>query len=269
VKSKFVEIGGLKTHYLSAGEGPMLVMLHGQAPGSCAKTEWPRNIDFFADAGYAVYAPDQAGFGLTDNPDDYSVAVRIAHMRAFVDHFAPERYTIWGCSMGANMGAEIALADPRVDRLVLMPSSQLPPRGDYGSSDAARYLAGKIHSYAPSMDSARELLSLILYDQSLLTEALVRDFYEASAGKNQEAERRRREVGRPPTDHEVLRNLRVPTLLLWALDDPSAIPERALLMQRLIPRAELHVLSHARHWVQYDRPDRANLLVLEFLRARL
>ena len=39
-------------------------------------------------------------------------------------------------------------------------------------------------------------------------------------------------------------------------------------MQRLIPGAELHVLPGARHWVQYDRPDRANALVLAFLRER-
>ena len=268
MKSAFVTVDGVRTHYLTAGEGPMLLLLHGQAPGSCARTEWPRNIDALAEAGYPVYAPDISGFGDSDNPTDWSVAARIAHVRAFVDHFAPPRYAIWGCSMGSNMGCEIALADPRVSQLVLMPSSQLPPRGDYGTSDAARHLAGKIQNYAPSLENAREVLSLILYDQSLVTDTLVRDFHAASAGKNHEAEKRRREAGRPPVDHESLRAIRVPTLLLWALDDPSCIPERALLMQRLIPGAELHVLPGARHWVQYDRPDRANALVLAFLRER-
>lgn len=83
---EFVTVAGLRTHYWHAGSGPVLLMLHGQLPGSCAAVEWGDQVQRFADAGYSVYAIDEAGFGQTDNPSDYSIETRIAHARAFVDH---------------------------------------------------------------------------------------------------------------------------------------------------------------------------------------
>ena len=91
---EFVTVAGLRTHYWHAGNGPVLLMLHGQLPGSCVAVEWGDQVERFADAGYSVYAIDEAGFGQTDNPPDYAIETRIAHARAFVDHIAPERYHI-------------------------------------------------------------------------------------------------------------------------------------------------------------------------------
>jgi 2-hydroxy-6-oxonona-2,4-dienedioate hydrolase len=75
----FVTVAGLRTHYWHAGDGPVLLMLHGQLPGSCVAVEWGGNVQRFADAGYSVYAPDLSGLGLTDNPADasgYAVSAR-------------------------------------------------------------------------------------------------------------------------------------------------------------------------------------------------
>ena len=83
-EQRFATIGGLRTHYLQAGSGPALFMLHGQLPGSSAEVEFGGNIDRFAAAGYTVYAPDLAGFGLTDNPPDFAIEARIAHVEAFI-----------------------------------------------------------------------------------------------------------------------------------------------------------------------------------------
>src|SRR5262249_5394541 len=80
----FVTVAGLRTHYWHAGSGPVLLMLHGQLPGSCVAVEWGDQVQRFADAGYSVYAIDEAGFGQTDNPRDWSIETRIAHARAFV-----------------------------------------------------------------------------------------------------------------------------------------------------------------------------------------
>lgn len=207
----FVTVGGLKTHYLHAGTGPTLIMLHGQLPGSTAEVEFGDSIDFFARAGYAVYAPDLAGFGLTDNPKDFAIEARIAHAKSFVDFVAPRRYAIWGCSMGTYIGAQIALEDPRVDRLVIMPSSLLPPPAASPPPVANRPTVGSfIHRYTPSIENARELLSLVLVNGDRVTDELVRQFYEASSGKNEEAERQRRLAPRPKPIHGDLKRLEIP-----------------------------------------------------------
>jgi pimeloyl-ACP methyl ester carboxylesterase len=52
-------------------------------PGSSAEVEFG-TVDHFAAAGYTVFAPDLAGFRLTDNPRDFGIEARIAHVEAFI-----------------------------------------------------------------------------------------------------------------------------------------------------------------------------------------
>ena len=264
--SHFATISGLNTHYHHAGSGPALFLLHGQLPGSTAAIEFGSTVDHFARAGYSVYAPDLAGYGFTDNPTDFGIEARIAHARAFIDFVNPDRYAIWGCSMGTYIGASIALTDPRVERLVIMPSNVLPPPAP--PRDPARTTVGAVvQEYTPTFENARALLSLVLVNRDELTDELVRQFCEASSGKNAEAERQRRLAPRPPSLYGELHRLKIPSLLIWGADDPSATPERGLAMLHLMRNAEMHVLQQCGHWPQRDRRARTFRLVEDFLRA--
>jgi pimeloyl-ACP methyl ester carboxylesterase len=271
MNKEFVTVGGLKTYCWRAGSGPALLMLHGQLPGSCVEVEWGENVARLADAGFSVYAPDVAGFGRTDNPADFSIEARIAHARAFIDRFKPLSYSIWGSSMGTYMGCAMALEDPRVDKLIVGPSSVLPPplpgAAPAPGGPPPGSVGAVVASYQPSLENARALLNLVVVNRAALTERLVRDFYENSTGKNVAAEHGRRAAGRPRSLLPELGRLRNKALLLWGADDPASAPERALLLQRTIPGAELHVLRDCGHWPQIDQPDRSFELVRAFLRA--
>jgi pimeloyl-ACP methyl ester carboxylesterase len=263
----FATVNGLKTHYLHAGTGPTLILLHGQLPGSTAAIEFGATVDHFASLGYAVYAPDLAGFGLTDNPPDHAIETRIAHARGFIDFVAPPRYAIWGCSMGTYIGAQIALDDPRVDRLIIMPSNVLPPAATTPARAGQVNVGALVQGYTPTPENARALLSLVLVDHARLDDELVRAFVAASSGKNEAAEHGRRAAPRPKPLYGELQHLKVPSLLLWGADDPGATPERALLLLAAIPGAELHLLRQCGHWPQYDQPARTFHLADDFIRT--
>jgi pimeloyl-ACP methyl ester carboxylesterase len=269
-EQRFAAVGGLRTHYLQAGptdgRAPAIFMLHGQLPGSSAEVEFGANIDHFGAAGYAVYAPDLAGFGMTDNPADFSIEARIAHMQAFIAFTGSVPRAIWGSSMGTYIGCLIALRDPRVERLVITPSSVLPPPGTAPRSAAGEKLGHDIHDYTPSLEAARALLSQVLISHPP-SDALVQMFYSMSTGKNQEAEKRRREAGRPRAIHGELGPLTASSLLLWGHDDLSVPGERGLLLFDGMPRAEFHMLHRCGHWPQLDQTERTHRLVGDFLRA--
>jgi pimeloyl-ACP methyl ester carboxylesterase len=265
-EQRFATVGGLRTHYLHAGTGPALFMLHGQLPGSSAEVEFGANIDHFAAAGYAVYAPDLAGFGLTDNPADFTIEARIAHVQAFVAFTGASPRAIWGSSMGTYIGGSIALRDPRVERLVITPSSVLPPPGTAPRSAAGERFGKDIHDYTPSLEAARALLSQVLVSHPP-SDALVQLFYSMSTGKNEEAERQRRAIGRPRAIYGELAALRAAAFVLWGYDDVAATAERGLALFGGLPRAELHMLHRCGHWPQHDQPERTRRLVGDFLRA--
>jgi 2-hydroxymuconate-semialdehyde hydrolase len=56
IQSKFVEVQGVRTHYLEGGAGPKLVLLHSGEFGGCAEITWEFNIEKLARQ-FRVYAP--------------------------------------------------------------------------------------------------------------------------------------------------------------------------------------------------------------------
>src|ERR687887_2127352 len=81
----YLEIHGLRTFYIRAGEGHPVVLIHGGSPGTCSLVNWKLNIEPLAAAAFTVCCFDQPGFGLTDNPMDYSLEFRVVHAKAFID----------------------------------------------------------------------------------------------------------------------------------------------------------------------------------------
>jgi pimeloyl-ACP methyl ester carboxylesterase len=71
-ENKFVQVDGLKTRYIEAGSGPAVICLRGASLDSSADV-FERNRGSLSAAGLRVIAFDQPGFGLTDNPDDFSL----------------------------------------------------------------------------------------------------------------------------------------------------------------------------------------------------
>lgn len=161
----FLEVLGLRTFYIKAGEGHPIVLCHGGSPGTCSSVNWQLNLDPLAAAGFAVYAFDQPGFGLTGNPVDYSLDFRFAHARAFVDLMKIEHYHVMGNSMGAYLAARLALEDPRARRLILVSSNTLAPKGSPESQAKSKKHAEELRAYTPSYENMLKMTQGTIYHQ--------------------------------------------------------------------------------------------------------
>jgi pimeloyl-ACP methyl ester carboxylesterase len=261
----YVDVAGIRTFYLERGSGRPVVLIHGAAPGACSQVSWKPNLDPIARAGFRVLAFDQPGFGNSDLPADYSMEFRVAHARAFLDRLGLERFHLVGNSVGAYIAARLALEDSRVDRLVLVSSSVLAPRGSAEADAMATRHSQELREFSPSLESVRAMTLKTLFRPELVTDELVRERYEMSIGPRLEAQARRRKAppARPIVDE--LSRLTPKTLIFWGADDRGAAVERALPLFKLIPNAELHVFDRCGHWVQWDQAERFNRLVIDFL----
>ena len=263
---QFVDVLGLRTHYLTAGRGgEPLVLIHGGSPGASAGLSWKNNIEALGEAGVEVYAFDQPGFGHTEVPSDHSAAFRLTHARAFVEAMGLSRYALAGNSAGADIAARIALEDDRVRRLVLVASGTLAPAGSAAAQALSKEHAERLLAYTPSIENARKLSLGTLYHAELVTEAFVEERYEMSAGPRYDAMLERRKQPRPDKIHDRLGDLRMETLIIWGRHDGGAAVEKALLLFEAIPRAQLHVFSESAHWVMWDEAARFNNLVADFV----
>ena len=264
---QFVDVLGLKTHYISAGKGgEPLVLIHGGSPGASAGLSWKNNIEALAEAGIDVYAFDQPGYGHTDIPSDHSAAFRLAHAKAFIDAMGfGNEYSVMGNSAGSDIAARIALADERVRRLVLVASGTLAPVGSAVAQALSKEHAERLGAYTPSLENARELSLGTLYHAELVTDAFVQERYEMSSGARYDAMLERRKQPRPDKIHDKLGGLKMETLIIWGRHDGGASVEKALLLFEAVPHAQLHVFSDSAHWVMWDEAARFNRLVADFV----
>src|SRR5207248_1933022 len=126
-----------------------------------------------------------------------------------------------------------------------------PPNQTDEDRARARAAAEDRESYTPSVENARETLTHSIVNKAQLTEELIREFHEASTGKNAVAYQSRLAIPKPRI-YDDLHALKVPVLMLWGSSD-SGGPARGLALFEKIPGAELHIFSDCAHWVQRDQ----------------
>ena len=115
----FIDVGGVKLRFVSRGEGPLVLMIHG-FPGLAYS--WRHQVDPLANAGYRAVAIDSLGYGGSDRPLDPScyTSDRINdHLLRVLDHFGAEQAAIVGQDFGAQYAWNMAVRSPeRVRGLV-------------------------------------------------------------------------------------------------------------------------------------------------------
>lgn len=111
-------IHGYRRAYRMAGEGPVILLIHGIGDSSAT---WADVIPELARR-HTVIAPDLLGHGASDKPRaDYSVAAYANGIRDLLGVLGIERATLVGHSLGGGVAMQFAYQYPeRTDRLILV-----------------------------------------------------------------------------------------------------------------------------------------------------
>lgn len=262
-----IDVDGIRTNYIVAGEGEPLILLHGSGPGVTAFANWRGVIPDFAQH-FRCYAPDTLGFGYTDFPADirgFDMNRWMAHLAGFMDALGIARAHFIGNSYGGALTLALAARHPeRVARMVLMGAAGLP----FPITDGL----AKVWGYQPSLEAMRDLMTTFAFDPALVKEEIVASRYHASIRPGaQEAfsslfpEPRQRWLDALATPEDDLCALAHPTLIIHGREDvivPWRISQR---YHELIPNSELHVFGHCGHWTQIEKRERFVELVTPFL----
>src|SRR5512133_902238 len=127
VREGFAEVGNETLHYLEAGNGPLVVLLHGFPEFSFG---WREQIEPLAAAGFRVVAPDLRGYNLSSHPKgikSYS-ADRVAEdINILIHELGYDSAMVVGHDWGGTVAWTLAMNHPDVvDRLVVLDAA--PPR---------------------------------------------------------------------------------------------------------------------------------------------
>ena len=103
INHNYANINGIKYHYAEAGEGPLVVMIHGAFE---LWYSWRLQITALANAGYHAVAADLRGHGesdVTPNVRDYSLFQHAKDIKSLIDYLGETEAVIMGHDWGANL----------------------------------------------------------------------------------------------------------------------------------------------------------------------
>jgi pimeloyl-ACP methyl ester carboxylesterase len=230
IESLKLRADGHQAHYLKAGSGPSVVLIHGGASDS---KDWVETIEALSPS-YSIHAPDLLGYGLSDRPKTgYFLSEFVDFTLEFIKELDFDAHVLVGHSIGGRVCLEIALRHPEiVRRLVLVDTVGFNKLARWGMYIGA------------FMYWLRKMLRM--------AQPYPRFFKEDSEDKDWVCTER-------------LPELQVPTLIVWNQRDPYYPVSGAFKAAELIPNARLEVFSGYGHAPHVQQRTYFNSLLLDFI----
>jgi pimeloyl-ACP methyl ester carboxylesterase len=278
VQEQKIEVQGVPTRYLMAGEGLPLLLLHGVGDNAL---DWRWVMPILA-RDHRVYAPDLPGSGASAKPaaDRYSPAFFEQFVGALLDALGAERAAVVGNSAGGLAGLRFALSEPeRVTALGLVAGAGLGRK----VSPALRSLSlpgygrmavawGRRRPGAAQRALGRSALLFAhpwrvprkwLKEQYRL--ARLPGFLKAQLAtvRAQVGIRGQREVLL-----DRLPDLQTPTLVVWGERDRVLPPSQAHEAITRLPNGSLELIPNCGHLPQVEHPERFASSLARFLGER-
>ncbi len=255
----FIDLDGVRHHYVSKGQGPPVVLVHGLG-GSLHV--WHGVIENLA-LHHHVVALDLRGHGRTAaGREAFSIKSWAADVEALIGALELPAVTLVGHSMGTLIAQHLAAQRPQlVDQLVLVGgiSTFEPPakqayeqRAKTVEADGMDALVDDWVVGALAPRTHAKLPQLV----GLLRELFLRNDPE------QYAKACRALAGAPSIPRE---RIGQPTLLVVGDHDVSTPIAMTEELHRQIPVTRVRVLPSAAHWLPLEQPDALAAAILQFL----
>jgi epoxide hydrolase 4 len=290
VRHAFAGVNGLRMHYVEAGTAPPgavpVLFLHGFPE---MWWSWRYQIRALAAAGYRVIAPDLRGYNETEAKGPYDIDTLRDDVVALLDHLGIDKAIVISHDWGGAVGWHLAgTRQHRCAKLVVMncPHPLVFQRALYKWSQTRRswymfffqipWLPETLLAMRGGKGVAR-LLRANAVDKTNFGDAELAPFTEAvqkpgraramiewyrsairtglRAGRAADSLRQRHET------------ITIPTLLVWGMKDAAFSYEDVVPgTKRYAPGVEIHDIANCGHFVQQERPEEVNRLVLEWIK---
>ena len=269
--SRFVEVDGVRFHYVDQGQGPAIVFLHGSYLDLGVWDAWANSLC----KHYRVVRIDRSAYGLTgrDPAEGYSYERESDLVVAFAAAVGLDRFAIVGASSGGTSAARLAAANPdRITAVVLINfpfnRAAVRPTRQYILSIWVRDRL--LVNYQPHWHMAWTTFSN-LADRRGETGKLINRLTDEANRPGILADRLKMERNCSSYSHVSRMNdfaaIRAPALLIWGSENPLLSIESGQAALAVIGSADkrIAVIEGASHWIPVEKPEESLAVVRSFL----
>ena len=278
LREGYAEVGDQRLHYVEAGEGPLVVLLHGFPEFWYG---WRLQIKPLADAGFRVVAPDTRGYNLSSKPDGvaaYDVGLLADDIKGLIHERGAQSAMLAGHDWGGSIAWTVAMNHPEVvDRLAILNAahSRKLSQGLHHPGQLRRswyffffavpdlpetvvrannwhFFRHFLHDANPPYTTEEMDRYIEAWSQQGAATGMI-NYYRSSVRANQKQAA------------AALRPIKAPTLVIWGQRDGYLEPELAEPESDDVPNLDrVERLADASHWVHHDEAERVNQLLTGF-----
>ncbi|HRY44129.1 MAG TPA: alpha/beta hydrolase [Thermoanaerobaculia bacterium] len=277
------KVGEIRLHWVEAGEGPLILLLHGFPEHWLA---WRRQLPALAAAGFRAVAPDLRGYNLSEKPkgvSSYRMEKLAGDVASLVRHLGYETTLLVGHDWGGAIAWCVPALHPGlVERLAILNAPHpIVMKRKLATIAQARRSSYMLFFQLPWLPER----SLTRHRASFIRMMLRRDPATPAAFTPEEIEAYReaflrpgaataavnyyRAAFRPGTRVPGLRRSleKVPALVLWGEGDRYLGPELLDGLDDLVPDLRLVRIPNASHWLPADAADLVTAELVSFFRS--
>lgn len=277
---QYIVTNGIRMHYVTQGEGPLVVLLHGFPEFWYS---WHNQIPYLAEHGYTVVAPDLRGYNETDKPrKGYDIPTLLCDIEGLIKGLGQQKAHIVGHDWGGVLAWAFAMNYPEMtESLVVMnaphPAAMLREIRTFKQLRKSWYVFAFqipwLPEYMLGRNNANEI-GRMLRGAALQKSA----FPHEVTARYQEAMRRpgaikaaisyyRQLFRHPFTMKSNKVHIKAPTLLIWGEQDIALGIELTTGLECWVDDIKIKRIPDSGHWVQQEQPEKVNHYMLDFLQA--
>jgi pimeloyl-ACP methyl ester carboxylesterase len=299
LRHAYADVNGIRLHYVAAGEGELMLFLHGFPEFWYA---WRNQLEEFGRDHLGV-APDMRGYNLSSKPpevEQYQMSALVEDVRALADHLGAQQFTLVGHDWGGVVAWAFAITHPeRLRRLIIVNAPhpvlfQRELRQNPAQQQASRYMLRLRSPQAEELLAAdgyamlaRGLFPMSDEERAAYVEAWSHpgalrggvNYYRAArtgpADENdilpqssQRTQRDGEQSALAPASSAMNLSasiVRVPTLVIWGEQDPFLLTSNLDGLDQYVPDLTIEGIPDGSHWVIHEQPERVNTVIREFI----
>ncbi|BAY07191.1 alpha/beta fold hydrolase [Calothrix sp. NIES-2098] len=275
---EYITTNGVKLHYVTQGEGPLMLMLHGFPEFWYS---WRYQIPEFAKY-FKVVALDLRGYNDSDKPKKKSAYVMdefIKDIEGVIKGLGYDKCVVVGHDWGGAIAWNFAYAHPEMLEQLIILNLPHPAKFSQGLRTPQQLMRSsyifffqlpwlpELFIKSSNYAAVEKALKGMAVDKNTFTQLDI-DTYKNAAAKNG-ALTAMLNYYRNVFQQRIFKTnwgiLEVPTLMIWGEDDTALGKELTYGTEAYVKNFQIKYISKCSHWVQQEKPDLVNQYMQDFL----